>query len=39
MRRWIGERPWIWVLLLFGAMILFNLVLVVVAGVDPPAPA
>ena len=38
MRRWLKQRPWIWILVFFAVVILVNLVFVAVAVLHPPVP-
>ena len=37
--RWLRERPWIWVLFLFVLVLGVNLLVVWIAGQQPPEPA
>jgi hypothetical protein len=37
-RAWLRDRPWIWIVVFLVLMAAANLVLVVVALLDPPVP-
>jgi hypothetical protein len=36
MRRWLRERPWIWIVLFFAVMVLGSLVTVIIAEMNKP---
>ncbi len=38
MRKWIRQRPWIWIVLFFAVVILLNLAFVAIAVLNPPVP-
>ncbi len=38
MRKWIRQRPWIWIVLFFAVVILLILAFVAIAVLNPPVP-
>lgn len=38
-RAWLAERPWIWIVVVFLAVVAVNVALLMVAEQNPPLPA